>query len=254
MAIPPAGTADPWIIVKIGVAFSGCDIGGLGAYEVLRALEEHGLEIGMVSACGLPSVTSLLYALGWGGAACRELGEKFLRNAREIDLDMAVAEFAAETPLHRLETKIPYVMSSACVSDGRICAFTNLRRAATDRLLTFPLEDAYDALSATISPVEGLASYEYEGCRLCDFAVWYGSPVYPLKMAALDRVLAVSFLPRSPQTPYEALVKQRITASSKLADLHIPIEPERADYAGYIDQAAEAVRERIEEICMKVLF
>lgn len=241
-------------IVKIGVAFSGCDIGGLGAYTVLRELEDQGLEVGMISTCGLPSVTSLLYAAGWSEQACREQTENFLRIARDIDLDMAVAGFAAEAPLRRLGARIPFVLSAAGVSDGRICAFTGNYRAATDRLQTYPLRDVYDALSATISPVEGLASYEYDGRRLCDFSVWYGAPVYPLKMAGLDRILSVAFLPRNPRTPYEAMVKQRITASAHLADLHIPVEPDGEDYAAYIEAAEEAIRCRIGEICMKVLF
>lgn len=249
------GACRSTIIVRIGVALSGCDIGGVAAYDVLRELQRQGFGVGMISTCGMPSVTALLFAAGYGEEDGDRHTEKFLRTAREIDIDMAVAEFSAEVPLDRDGDKTPAVVSSVNVADGNICAFTGECEKKGERLRAYPLCDAYDALSATISPVEGLASYQYDGSQLCDFSVWYGVPVYPLKLAAVDRVLSVAFLPCAPRTPYEALVKQKIEASAHLADVHIPIAFAGPLTAGeYAARAIGQVREHAEEIFNRLLF
>lgn len=240
--------------MKIGVALSGCEIGGVAAFAALRELEEQGMEIGMVSACGVPAVTALLFALGYEEDACCKLAGEFLQNARSCDMDLAVAELSVQVLPARRKAQVPLVISSVDVADGRICAFSSERLPNSRRLNAFPLEDAYDALSATISPVDGLATYPFADCSLCDFSVWYGCPVYPLKMAAVEKIISLAFLPEEPRTPYEALVKHRITGSASLADAHLVYSGEHADLEGCRAAAAQQTRTQMDALLARLLF
>lgn len=240
--------------MKIGVAFSGCDIGGTSAWHVLRELSDMGLEIGMVSACCTPAVTSLLYAQGCEDSAMQRLSEAFLRDCRELDMDSAVANLSADfKPGPNPRTSL--AINAVNVSDGKIITFTDDYSLKSSNLKTFGLDDPYDALSATISLLDGLGSYRYEDCRLCDFCCWYGCPVHPLKLAGLQKIISIAFLPKSPKSPYEVLVKQMISASSSRADLHIPIE-----FGGdlpleqYIEIASGEIKNRSDQILLKALF
>lgn len=243
-------------ILRIGVALSGCDIGAVVAYTVLRELERQGFEIGMISTCGMPSATALLYAYGCEQDQYKKMTARFLTNLAESDIDMALAEFSAALPLDKLRQEIPIAISAVNVPDGKIYTFTLDYTVAVDRLITFPLENSYDSLSATISPAEGLASYLHEGFRLCDFSVWYGCPIYPLSMAGPERIVSIAFVPSNPKTPYEVLMKQKIAHTAHFADVHIPIlfDGISGDLSRYIEIATLQVRSCIEDACMKILF
>lgn len=241
--------------MKIGVALSGCDIGGIGAYAALFELERQGLGIGMITACGIPAVTALPYAYGCGPEECRVLAEAFLEDRAKTDLDMAVAELSAKLKPGQMRRRIPLAVGAVNVPDGRAVLFADGKSRFGGCLDILPLEDAYDALSAAISPAGGLASYPYGGFRLCDFSVWYGCPVHPLRLAGIERTVSIAFLPRLPDTPCEVMAKQKIRASAGLADVHITVEPEEgARLERYIELAAGQIRARIKEIYARVLF
>lgn len=241
--------------MKIGVALSGCDIGGVGAYGALRELEAQGFEIGMISACGIPAIPAMLYAYGYGPQSFERAAGEFLKTNQESDMDMAVAELAAKLSLRQTGGLVPLAVNTVNISDGKICAFSGSDLLRTSGLCTFPLEDAYDALSATISPADGLTSYEYQGCKLCDFCVWYGQPVQPLRLAGLEKILSLTFVPRSPGTPYQGMVKQKISATANLCDLHIPIELEGpATLEQYIKIATTETKSCIKDALPHILF
>lgn len=246
--------------MKIGVALSGCDIGAVGAYGVLLELINQGFEIDMISVSGLPSVTALPFAYGMEEKAVHGLAESFFRNLKEADMDTAVAELAAQLPMGKLRRSsgqtIPFALSAVDISDGKIHTFTDLYTVSSDRLVTHSLEDAYDALSATVSPADGLGSYRFHGCRLCDFSIWYGCPVHPLNMAGVEKIISVAFVPETPETPYEALVKHRLAACADLADIQVTVETEGGllEPDRYIEIATEKMESCINEICMKMVF
>lgn len=241
--------------MKIGVALSGCDIGGVCAWSALRALEEQGLDIGMISACCIPAVTSLLYARGCEEKVMQKYSSVFLSDARESDVDYAIANLSANCRAGR-GRQIPLAVNAVNVSDGRIITFTDDYSIKGGNIRTFGIEDPYDALSATISLMDGLGSYRYKDCRLCDFCCWYGCPVHPLKLAGLQKTVSISFLPALPKTPYEVLVKQMITVNSSSADIHIPIEFSGSglSFEQYEEITTGKIKSCADKILLKTLF
>lgn len=237
--------------MKIGVAFSGCDLGGISAWAALRELEARGLDIGMISACCVPAAASLLYAGGCGEEAMRRLTSAFLRDARESDIDFAVANLSAAFREGKGK-KIPLVIGAVNVFDGDIVAFTDENSVKGKGLCTFGLEDPYDALSATISLMDGLGSYRYQGQKLCDFCCWYGCPAHPLMLAGYKKIVSIAFLPKLPKSPYEALVKHTIASSSASASVHIPIEFAGRDLS--LDEYEEITAAKIAEHEKSILF
>lgn len=203
---------------------SGCDLGGICAYSVLQKLRDSGLRPSMISACCIPSATAMLFAYGYDSAKYRKLAERFLRDSHENDIDFAVANLSCAMRIKKPPDGIPVAVNAVDVATGKILTFTNDFVCRSEKLETAAMGDPYDVLSATISLMDGLGSYQFSGYRLCDYCCWYGCPVYPLKMAGITKIISISFLPKHPKTPYEVLVGQMTERSGRLASLHIPIE------------------------------
>lgn len=237
--------------MKIGVALSGCDLGGISAWIALRELEARGLDIGMISACCVPAAAALPYAHGCGEDAMQKLMSAFLSDARESDIDFAVANLSASYREGERK-KIPLAINAVNVFDGNIVTFTDDYSIRGGNLKTFGVEDPYDALSATISLMDGLGSYRYKEHKLCDFCCWYGCPSHPLKLAGYDKIISVAFLPESPETPYEVLVKQTIASSASSASVHIPIEFASRDFS--LAEYSEITAAKIAEFEKRILF
>lgn len=208
--------------MKIGIALSGCDAGGLCAFHVLRLLEEKGFTIEMVSCCGISSVTALLYGVGDVDRAER-IGSDFWKRMRTENLDNAIEAASEQLPSSLLRENDRLAVSAVNVEDGKVIAFTNAFSLDSERLCTLPLTDAYDTLSATVSPLDGLTSYRLDSMRLCDYSVWYGCPLYPLKMSGISRTVSISFLPERPETPYTVMTGKNVGTTAAAADIHIPI-------------------------------
>lgn len=240
--------------MKIGVALSGCDIGAVATYGVLQELEDQGFQIGMISCSGLPSVTALLYAYGYDEKYYKKAATRFLRS--RDNLDKAVADFADDLPTRQMRQTVPFAASAMDITSGKICAFTDNYTLDSGSLISYPLEDIYDALSATISPAGGLVSYQYGSHRLCDFSASYGAPVYPLKMLGFEKIISVAFVPEETRTPYEALVKKQIAATHHQADVHITIvgSGQGRTLPEIWEPAKQRIHNCIEEICVKIAF
>lgn len=241
--------------MKIGVALSGCDIGGISAWVALKELASQGFEIGMISASCVPAAAALPYVNGYPDDAMTRLSETFLQDTRESDIDFAIANLSArlcEIP----QKRIPLCVNAVDVSDGGIVAFTDDYALCGDNLTTFSGAAPYDMLSATVSLMDGLGCYLYEGRRLCDFCCWYGSPVHQLRLAGMEKIISAAFLPEKPKTPYEALAKRLILSADCPADVHIAIEFEekQQSFAEYAEIATCSIKNCIKEISLKTLF
>lgn len=241
--------------MRIGVALSGCDIGGVSAWAALRELELQGFDIGMVSASCMPATTALLYANGYTEEAMKKLSENFLRDAQESDIDFAIANLSAGFREGE-EKRVPLCINAVDVSDSGIVAFTEDYALCGENLKTFSGAEPYDMLSATVSPMDGLGSYTYKGRRLCDFCCWYGSPVHQLKLAGMEKIISVAFLPEKPKTPYEVLSKRMITELECHADIHILIEfgDNAQSFEEYAEIATSSIKNCMKEIALKTLF
>lgn len=241
--------------VKIGVALSGCDLGGISAWVALRELEARGLDIGMISACCLPSAAALPYAHGCSELEIYKLSSSFLSDARESDIDFAVANLSAVYRKGKGK-RIPLAINAVNVYDGNIVTFTDDYSITGHNLKTFGLEDPYDTLSATMSLMDGLGSYRYKDQKLCDFCCWYGCPSHPLTLAGYKKIISLAFLPQLPQNPYEVLVKHTVASSASSVSMHIPIEFARRDFsfAEYAEITAAKIAEFEKEILFETLF
>lgn len=243
--------------MKIGVALSGCDLGGVSAWKALSELAAQGFDIGMISASCMPATTALLYANGCAEAVMTKLSEDFLSDARESDIDFAIANLSARFREGKKEEKrAPLCINAVDVSDGEIVVFTGDCSLCGGNLKTFSDAEPYDMLSATVSLVDGLGSYLYEGRKLCDFCCWYGCPVHQLRLAGMEKIISVAFLPAKPKTPYEALSKRMISGLGSPADIHIQIEFEdkAQEFEEYAEIATSAIKNCMNEIALKTLF
>lgn len=238
--------------MKIGVALSGCDIGGVCGYRVLKRLEAMGFEIEMVSTCCLASAMALAYGCGLEAHKADLTAAAFLQAAREENMDAAIAAVDSILPPGRLAQCKALAVNAVQVESGKVFTFTNAFRLKSERLCTLPLRDGYDALSATISTLDGLASYRYRGLRLCDYSAWYGCPLYPLRMSGIPRVLSISFLPLAPSTPYEILVRQTTLATAGAADVHISVEFPAGELL--LEEYDEIAAERLESFINQLYF
>jgi len=245
---------DVWI-VKIGVALSGCDIGGVCAFRVLEELEAQGLEIGMISCCAVPTTTSLFFARGCPSDTLRRLAGNFLSDARALDMDWALANLSVSLLAQERRRAIPAAVNAVNIPDSKIVTFTDDFALDTGGVRTFSLIDAYDAFSATMGEVAGMDDYQYEGFRLCDFSVRYGNPTYPLKMQGFQGILSVSFLPATPRTPYELMIGRMIAGTQSLSDMHIPLCFEQGlELEEYSKIAVHTIQSCMPEIYERLLF
>jgi hypothetical protein len=242
-------------IMKIGVALSGCHPGGASAYRVLCGLEEKGFDIEMVSCCCTPAVTALLHGSGEEERADKIM-RTFAEKTRLENLDSAIAAAAALLPASLLTKNRKTAVNAVHVADGTVVTFTNGFSLASQKIHTLPLEDAYAILSATVSPLDGQGCYRQGDLCLCDYAVWYGSPLYPLRMNGISRIVSIAFLPQIPQKPYEVLVKQHIESSARAAEIHIPIEfpAEISSPDEMTDYAAAQVESCLNDIAWQMLY
>ncbi|MDR2933656.1 MAG: hypothetical protein LBV27_11200, partial [Oscillospiraceae bacterium] len=207
--------------MKIGVALSGCDAGGLSAYTVLEYLEDRGYDIEMVSASCVPVAAAMMYTCGFDAQRAQKSTAAFFNKFHTSDTDSVIDAISQNFTRDELKNNKKAAVNAVNVTDGRIITFTNAFSLDTQKIRSYPLDDAYDALSATISPMDGLGSYRYKDTKLCDFSVWYGCPLFPLKMSGIEKIVSIAFLPAVPDTPYEVLVKQVTESNAQTADAHV---------------------------------
>lgn len=241
--------------MKIGVALSGCDVGGICAFKILSRLASYGFEIGLLSACCVPAAAALLYAGGCDGETMQRLSESFFNDARGFDMDFAIANFSAAYKPGK-GTRIPVAISAVDVEDGGVVTFTDHYALETGNIKTAKMCDTYDMLSAAVSFAGGLGSYRYGGRRLCDYSCWYGCPIHPLRLAGFTKIISLSYLPKQPENPYEALVKRMTASNSAAADIHISTEFDGSlpAFEDYLETALTAFSSRADEIILNTVF
>ena len=241
--------------MKIGVALSGCDIGGISGYRLLCLLEDMGLDLHMISVSGTPSIAALLYKSGWSEKVCHAYLDDFLQNRRIAELDTAIDAFSEKLSDRGWKPFQGLVINAVHIADGSAAAFTNDMVYRAGNLRTFPLNVPYHALSATIGAVDGLGNYPYQGCKLCDYAIQHGCPFYPLRLASCDMILSFSFLPQIPQSPYDISLKNRIEHTCHAADFHFSFQfPPESDKACLLSDWEDLVTGHLEEQMERLLY
>lgn len=243
--------------VKIGVALSGCDIGGVSAHYILRRLRDAGVQIDMISVSGTPSAAALLFATGQDPPANEATLAQFLLERRRSGFNAAVSVFSARLTPQRLRCLRGLVVCALNILDGKAVAFTNDFAYQTDTLRTFPLTECYDALGAALGAVDSPDDRAYCGCKLCDGCVRHGCPFYPLHMCGCDRILSFAFLPAIPANGYDVSIIEAVRRTGAGADVHVEIPfagAENESLADYHKIAASKLESCMNRIYRAIAF
>ncbi|WRS27789.1 hypothetical protein U6B65_01275 [Oscillospiraceae bacterium MB08-C2-2] len=230
--------------MKIGVALSGCDIGGVAAYSALQEIENQGFEIEMVSSSGVASMSGAMFALGCEEEIYRQAMDSFMADIRTDGMDTAIYNLSQRIQNSPQTRKIPLAINSVNMADQKTVTFTNDFVLSSQTVMTYPLQELYDAFSASISQVEGLGYYRFIGYRLCDYSILHGCPLYPLRMQGIKHVVSISFMPERLSTPYEAMAKKIVDQSALGADWHLtlrmPANKSPAEYMEWVSLQVNA--------------
>ena len=177
--------------MKLGVTFSGSGALAARSNELVEALSDSSLRIGMLSATSLSAVPALLWSRGLEAAETGELMDLLL-GAQSPALGLRQLE-----GMGVLRAKAPRYDLAVCSVDcatGVTVIFCDSLRSDAWNLKIYPLTgNEREALTAAICPYGGLEPQKWEEMQLCDFAARYGCPFFPLWLAGMERTLAVSF-------------------------------------------------------------
>lgn len=231
--------------MKIGVALSGCSTGGVGAYAVLDWMREEGLAIEMLCACGVPAVPALVYASGLPCSAGKAILQEFLLDWRNTDISEALAGLSAKLPAGSGDRIHGLALCAYDIAEGKAIVYTNDLAFETDTLITYPLTGLYKALCASVGAAGGFFGAQSVE-ETCDFALQYGCPYPPLRLAGCERIFSFSFMPLMPESAYDISLDRRIIASSCAASHHealrFPPSGKKPAYAAYADIAASRLK------------
>lgn len=242
--------------MKTGVALSGCDIGGVAAFAVLEGLERMGIRPTMVSACSIAAISSWLYCSGFPEKSNERLINRFLSQYRRKGIDGALLQFSKSLTGRNYPIRAQFTINCVSLSDQKIVTFTNDFSVTASNLETRRFDDPYFPLSATVNANSPFSSTVFERDGLCDYCASFGAPVYPLLMCGMEKIISISFLPKSPKTAYELLVRQAIQAGRSLEHscIELYFEPEEADIQAYNRQALEQLKSAEERLYDQLFF
>ena len=201
--------------MKIGVALSGSGRAGLQAHLALMELEEQGIHPLVVSASGISALPALLWAKGLEPKRIEEIIKEICQ-ASDWKTGTQILK-KVEGPLEKTQEKI----AISCVDSvtGMTVIYGDFLRSDAWNLRVRPLKGYEDeAIMATLSPYDSLEPLCVDGMKLCDFSVRYGCPLFSLKMAGMERLLALNFLGGA--TPAQMAADSLNLLTSRYADLH----------------------------------
>ena len=206
--------------MKIGVAFSGSGACAAAAHQLAALLQQRSIEITMLSATSLAAVPSLLWSRGVP--------------LEEIDKQMHLfCSVSPQTGLRQLEKAglldrpavCDFAVNCVDVSTGVTVIYSDSLHSNAWNLKVLPLVgNERAALLAALCPWGDAEPVALEGMRLCDFSACYGSPLFPLKMAGMERLMAVSF--PGGGTPAQTAANSLVCLTGKNADFYCEVRPE----------------------------
>ena len=235
--------------MKIGIAFSGSGIGAQAAWAFVDELQKCSVSIEMLSATSLAAVSTLLWAKGLGPEEIAELMTLFCKTESPL---VGVRQFERMGVLKgKMSSNLS--ISSVDAATGVTMIYSDTLHSDAWNLKVLPLTgNEAEALAATLSPCGGLDPYASDGMRLCDFAVRYGCPFFPLTMAGMERLLSVSFA--GGETPAQIAADSLSSLTCKNADLHYTIKLKNYADADIETQVRSYVRQHIAQIYERMLF
>lgn len=228
--------------MEIGLAVSGNGASAQWAHLLADELSRV-LPIRMVSVCSSAAAPLLLWARGLPLA---EISHAAKRN---------FMGFACLADLLRQPTIAPRcAVACNCVEldSGRIVVYADGLFSQAEHLLVCPLHGQEKrVLRASAAPFRGLRPVRNGKQRLCDFSVRYGCPLFPLRMAGIQRTMSLQFSGGS--TPAQVAADSLRTLTGRRADLHYEIG-EFSGKGNPADWARDFVQTHEQELYDRLLF
>lgn len=205
--------------MKIGVALSGSGPGARQAHILLDALRYSCIPVEMVSATSLGAIPAYLWSRGVERKQADRLVDAFV-NARG---NMRTMRMFQQAGVFERAAECDFAISSVDSASGAVVIFSDTLDSQASSLRIAPLfQNVPAAFSSTLSPWRGAAPYQLDGLSLCDFALRYGCPFFPLKMSGQSKLLSITFA--GGQTPAEIASQSLCALTGKNADLHYSLQ------------------------------
>ena len=118
-----------------------------------------------------------------------------------------------------------FAVNCVDVSTGVTVIYSDSLHSNAWNLKVLPLTgNEQAALLAALCPWGDAEPVALEGMRLCDFSACYGSPLFPLKMAGMERLMTVSF--PGGGTPTQTAANSLVRLTGKNADFYCEVRQE----------------------------
>lgn len=179
--------------LKIGVALGGGGLCGIGHIGFLKALEENGIEIDMISGISMGSVIGGLYA---SGVSIAEMEAEITKLTKNDILELNVFKIMKEGIFNskRIEKTLKEYCKVENIEDTKIKFYTQAVDLLTGELYTFETGPLAEAIRASGS-IPGIFSpvYKNNTCYI-DGGVVNNIPYNILKEKGADVIIAVDCL------------------------------------------------------------
>lgn len=179
--------------LKIGVALGGGGLCGIGHIGFLKALEENGIKIDMISGISMGSIIGGLYA---SGVSIEEMETEITKLTKNDILELNVFKIMKEGIFNskRIEKTLKEYCKVENIEDAKIKFYTQAVDLLTGELYTFEEGAIVEAMRAS-SCIPGIFSpvYKNETCYI-DGGVIDNVPFNVLKEKGADVIIAVNCL------------------------------------------------------------
>ncbi|MCI8755609.1 MAG: hypothetical protein HFG18_03340 [Oscillospiraceae bacterium] len=207
--------------MKIGLACSGCGPGAQYAYILAEELTYLSLGPEMISCNSLPAAPMLLWSRG---LPTDEIKKRTDRLFQEKESNQALSCFCTGLPCIQ---RCALALNSVDLQTGTVVTWADGLHSKAGNLKVKPLRGAEKkALSAAMKPWYGKGTEKLGKFQLCDFSARYGCPLFPLKMAGMERILSVVFTGQ--KDPAGAACESLSALTGKHADLQYVLSPSKA--------------------------
>lgn len=207
--------------MKIGLACSGSGPGARYAYIVAEELNILSLSPAMISCTSLSAAPMLLWNCG---LPVNEIEARMNALFQKKESAQALSCFCTGLPCIR---RCDFALNSVDLQTGTVVAWADGLHSKAGNLKVKPLKGSEKkALSASMKPWYGKGTEPLGKFQLCDFSARYGCPLFPLKMAGMERILSVVFTGQT--DPVGAACESLSALTGKYADLQYVLSPFKA--------------------------
>lgn len=207
--------------MKLGLCLAGGGIKGAAHIGVLKAFEEKGIRLNMISGASSGSIVATLYAAGYTPDEIYEFFKKYAKDVKYVDaknilklvsglimknkisikgltagkkLEKYMRDECAEKGIKNIkDIKFPLFISSVDLRNGDTYIFTNSKCPKQDKLKLVTDIDVAKAVRASCSYPGIFEPVEWNGTELIDGGIKENVPWQVMKNCGADKVISVVF-------------------------------------------------------------